>query len=169
MRNVLVLSNAGEIHDVIGWQDAFTLVCREAVRIQEYFDDVEIRSASQSHKLPSILVLKNKHYIPFSQRLAVNKANVLMRDEFTCQYCGKHLTSTTGTIDHVLPTSRGGQHDWRNVVAACKACNGKKDDRTPKEAGMSLKRKPFTPTRDLFYHNYIKKPEYACWIPYFNV
>lgn len=54
----------------------------------------------------------------------VNRREVLRRDHHSCQYCGssKHLT-----LDHVLPRSRGGQHTWDNVVAACERCNSKKE------------------------------------------
>ena len=66
-----------------------------------------------------------------------------------CQFCGQKLRSAEGTIDHVVPTSRGGKHAWGNVVAACKKCNNHKDNRTPDEAGMKLACRPFVPTHDL--------------------
>lgn len=72
----------------------------------------------------------------------VSRREVLRRDHYTCQYCGssKHLT-----LDHVLPKSRGGQHSWDNVVAACESCNQTKGARTPAEAGMRLRTKPKAP------------------------
>lgn len=72
----------------------------------------------------------------------VNRREVLRRDNHTCQYCGsnKHLT-----LDHVIPVSRGGQHTWNNVVAACERCNQRKSDRTPLEAGMPLRTNPKAP------------------------
>lgn len=72
----------------------------------------------------------------------VNRREVLRRDSHCCQYCGsnKHLT-----LDHVMPVSRGGQHAWNNVVAACERCNQRKSDRTPTEAGMPLRSKPKAP------------------------
>lgn len=72
----------------------------------------------------------------------VNRREVLKRDEHTCQYCGSKKNLT---LDHVLPRSRGGQHTWENVVAACSSCNSKKGsqilDRTP----LKLKRRPKAP------------------------
>ena len=44
------------------------------------------------------------------------------------------------SIDHVVPRSRGGEHSWENVAAACRPCNLHKRDRTPDEAGMRLAR-----------------------------
>jgi 5-methylcytosine-specific restriction endonuclease McrA len=45
----------------------------------------------------------------------------------------------------VIPRSRGGRTEWENVVIACSACNRKKGNRTPEEAGMKLLRKPYRP------------------------
>ena len=62
----------------------------------------------------------------------------MARDGHRCQYCGAHADS----IDHVVPRSRGGLHEWDNVVAACRACNVRKRDRLLKDSGMRLKRPP---------------------------
>ena len=66
----------------------------------------------------------------------------MKRDKSTCQYCGstKHLT-----LDHVIPTSKGGKSSWDNVVTACEKCNNRKSDRTPQQAGMTLKTIPKVP------------------------
>ena len=50
-----------------------------------------------------------------------------------------------GSIDHVLPRSRGGANTWLNTVAACGDCNQRKGDRTPVEAHMPLRVKPTVP------------------------
>ena len=72
----------------------------------------------------------------------VNRRNVLKRDGHACQYCGstKHLT-----LDHVIPRAQGGPHSWENVVTACEPCNSRKGDKTPAQAGMTLKTKPKAP------------------------
>lgn len=72
----------------------------------------------------------------------VNRREVLRRDKHQCQYCGsKHKL----TLDHVIPRSKSGKHSWDNVVTACENCNSRKGDRTPLEAGMSLKTIPKAP------------------------
>ncbi len=43
------------------------------------------------------------------------------------------------TIDHVLPRSRGGTDDPENLVTACRPCNTRKANRTPEEAGMTVR------------------------------
>lgn len=78
-----------------------------------------------------------------------SKHGVLLRDKHKCAYCLK----SAKTIDHVFPRSRGGKNDWKNTVAACFSCNNKKDNKTPEEAGMVLRIKPFAPTRAMLLEN----------------
>lgn len=52
-----------------------------------------------------------------------------------CAYCGAEATE----IDHVLPVSRGGEHDINNVAPACRSCNASKGARTPEEWRASRK------------------------------
>ena len=72
--------------------------------------------------------------------LRPTRANILLRDEEMCQYCGKR--SRDLTLDHVIPRSRGGQGTWENLVACCRACNGRKGNHMLKEANMRLIRQP---------------------------
>ena len=73
------------------------------------------------------------------------------RDNSECQYCG---TKKDLTLDHVIPSSRGGAHSWLNLVTACKRCNAKKGDYTPEEAGMIHKKKPHKPSYAIFLKDY---------------
>lgn len=72
--------------------------------------------------------------------LRPTRANILLRDEDTCQYCGRHTRELT--LDHIIPRSRGGQSTWENLVACCRACNGRKGNRLLKDSGMHLIRQP---------------------------
>jgi 5-methylcytosine-specific restriction endonuclease McrA len=103
-----------------------------------------IRSERAVVKIPAVVVLKEQKKTPrkVSYFNAPSKQNVLIRDGFTCAYCGRRLTMGTGTKDHILPTSRGGRDVLSNLVAACTDCNGLKADRTPEEAGMTLRLQP---------------------------
>lgn len=78
----------------------------------------------------------------YSSGPAWSRNGVLNRDGRRCGYCAAHAT----TVDHILPRSRGGRNTWQNTVAACDGCNQRKADRTPAEAGMVLKAKPYAPT-----------------------
>lgn len=72
----------------------------------------------------------------------VNRRELLKRDHHCCQYCGSNKRLT---IDHIIPVSKGGKNTWDNVVIACEICNQKKGDRTPLQAGMSLRSHPKPP------------------------
>ncbi len=101
-----------------------------------------------------------------------NRRNIFLRDNFTCQYCGKKAVRDELTIDHIIPRSRGGRSSWENVVIACVECNARKGDRTPGEAGLRLRRKPkkphwlvtcrrfFTPEKKTVWEKFI---DHAYW------
>jgi len=105
----------------------------------------ELYSVSASVSIPSVIrlvyMVKRPHH---TRRLT--KYEVLERDHYTCQYCGKQVKHLT--IDHVIPRRVGGEHVWENVVAACTACNCRKAGRTPAEARMKLLTKPKAPRND---------------------
>lgn len=50
-------------------------------------------------------------------------------DGWKCEYCGKALTEKTATMDHVIPLTKGGEHDPGNIVPACRSCNSRKGNR----------------------------------------
>ncbi|MDC1142545.1 HNH endonuclease [Planctomycetota bacterium] len=103
-----------------------------------------VRTTSVFVRLPEVVVLGRYNGVPRCE-LAFNRRNVFRRDDFTCQYCRgkpgiKHLS-----IDHVYPSSRGGENSWQNCVVACVKCNTRKGDKTPREANMPLIRLPAKP------------------------
>jgi 5-methylcytosine-specific restriction endonuclease McrA len=50
-------------------------------------------------------------------------------------------------MEHIIPSSKGGADSWMNLVAACKACNRHKGNRTPEAAGLKLHYVPYIPNR----------------------
>lgn len=123
------------------WQDAVKASFQGKVDVVETYD-IALRSTSRSILAPAVVVLK--HYWHGGERLAqFTRYNLYLRDHFECQYCGSREELT---FDHVIPRSRGGPTDWTNIVAACAACNVRKDRKTPREAGLSLKQAPWRPT-----------------------
>lgn len=112
-----------------------------------------IRSVSERFSVPSVIALKT--YINVPRRKAHwSRKGVLIRDDFTCIYCGIQAGEKQGrhriykgdfTIDHILPRSRGGRDTWSNTACACEPCNHRKGDRLPHEAGMKLRWEPKTP------------------------
>jgi 5-methylcytosine-specific restriction endonuclease McrA len=124
-----------------------------------------IRSASSEFDLPSIIKLQYMVQRP-RPRVSLSKREVLRRDNYTCQYCGRkshHLT-----IDHVVPRHMGGSHAWTNLVAACSACNRRKGGRTPEQAGMHLLRPPHEPSASAHYRFGRHLESHEEWEPFIN-
>ena len=130
----------------------------------------EVRTVSESFKLPSVIALNRYVKFRFSY-MACNRTNLLWRDQNQCQYCSKTFEPKVLTLDHVLPKSRGGDNSWENLVIACKRCNQKKGNRTSSESGMHPIRKPYRPKSTVL--KYIKKeqiePVWKNYIWEFNV
>ena len=169
----VLLLNFGEsgILSLIEWQRAVCLFLDgKAVKPYNHEDYYDIRTVSGVFRLPTALVLGSYIRVP-RRMVAVNKANVLRRDGFICQYCGKALTSNSGTVDHIIPVSRGGRHVWDNVACACIRCNNKKDSLTAVEFenkyGKKLRCNPYAPTRDLLMlssYDIRNKREWDRWV-----
>lgn len=123
-------------------------------------------SPTTSIQVPATMRLHKK--ITKNWRLPRFHKKVLFnRDNWSCQYCGTKLCKDLITIDHLVPTSRGGVTSWNNCVTACKYCNRKKANKTPDEANMSLMSKPIVPT-SLHFWDLIKSnvwhPDWDIWI-----
>ena len=65
-----------------------------------------------------------------------------------CAYCATRFAETELTVEHILPVSRGGLHEWTNVVTACRSCNTRKGNRRPEEANMPLMYVPYAVCRN---------------------
>ena len=139
---MLILNASYEPMHVCSVKRAVALLMHDVAERVEDSDRV-LRSPSQIFAVPSVVRLKKYVKRPPHQKVAFNRKNVFRRDENTCQYC--EVRGNDLTLDHVMPRSRGGATSWKNVVACCRRCNAKKRDRTPEEANMLLKRKPYAP------------------------
>ncbi len=98
-----------------------------------------------------------------SRRVPLTRQEVFLRDGYTCQYCGRKTRDLT--LDHVIPRSRGGLDTWDNLVSACRPCNHRKGGRTPEEARMGLRRRPFEPRASSYYlfHQYLESDRFRDW------
>lgn len=163
MDNVLVLNASYEILNITRWQRALCLIFSGKAEILET-SGRSVHSPSIEVELPS--VIRMRHYVRKPRILVpVSRNNILMRDRYTCQYCGLVKKPSDLTIDHVTPRSLGGDSCWENLVAACKRCNSKKGNRTPEMAHMNLRKKPrapqFTPSLQINY-----REDWEKYIPY---
>jgi len=141
---VLVLNVTYEPLSVVPVPRAIHLLMVQRAELVEA-SDAMIRSERLQLPVPQVIRLLHYVRVPHNLPLPLSRRALLLRDDLTCQYCGAQPGRENLTIDHVIPRSRGGRTEWENVVAACGACNRKKGNRTPEEAGMKLLRKPHRP------------------------
>jgi len=106
-------------------------------------------------KVPAVMKLIKLIRTLYVNRVPFSKRNILVRDGFKCAYCGVERGKLT--IDHIIPKSRGGKATFENCVSSCKPCNNKKGNRTPHEARMYLKARPYQPTISEFLRLKVKK------------
>jgi 5-methylcytosine-specific restriction endonuclease McrA len=136
----LVLNATYEPLCVVPLRRAVVLVLKEKASVV-HATDQHLHSESLDLAAPSVVRLNYFVKVPFQARVALNRRAVFARDGHRCQYCG----ASAENIDHVVPRSRGGTHTWENVVAACRRCNTRKEDRLLHESGLVLRGTPTAP------------------------
>jgi 5-methylcytosine-specific restriction endonuclease McrA len=117
----------------VSWEEWITLPIRP--------QDEAVGTARGPIRVPTVIVACNFARVPM-KRPKLSAHNIRERDGNRCQYTGTLLRPEEGSIDHVLPRSRGGQDTWENCVWASKEVNTRKGSRLPHEAGLKLLRKP---------------------------
>jgi 5-methylcytosine-specific restriction endonuclease McrA len=103
-----------------------------------------IHTVSLKIRVPRVILLSLFDRLP-KKEVKFTRHNIFERDRNTCQYCGKIFERRDLNLDHVIPKDRGGPTTWENIVCSCIACNTKKANHTPSEAGLRLIRKPKRP------------------------
>jgi len=137
---VLVLNASYEPINVCAARRAIVLVLKGVASTEERTGG-KVASPRMSVPLPSVIRLLEYRRIPRQTR-ALSRKNILLRDRYTCQYCGHKSPANELTMDHVIPRSRGGGSSWENLVTSCIRCNNRKGSQTPEEADMALNRPP---------------------------
>jgi 5-methylcytosine-specific restriction endonuclease McrA len=99
------------------------------------------RSETLELHAPTVVRLNYFVKVPYRARASLSRRAVFIRDNYECQYCGRPAEN----VDHVIPRSRGGLHTWENVVASCRPCNSRKENRSPADVGMHLRHRPRAP------------------------
>lgn len=150
---VLVLNASFEPIHICGIRRAIILIVKGMARSEQNTNRV-MRSPSTAIPVPAVIRLSHFVHIPYRKK-AYSKKHIYLRDNFTCQYCGKTGLPNELTLDHILPQSRGGKSVWENLVTSCQKCNTKKSDLTPKEANMRVLNKP-KPLSSYFYLHLVR-------------
>jgi 5-methylcytosine-specific restriction endonuclease McrA len=126
----------GEVIQPVTWEEWITL--------PPMFPEYTIHTPRLTLRAPTVIMAVNFKHVP-KKRPNMCPEEIYRRDKHRCQYTGKKLDHTNRSLDHIHPRSRGGQNNFRNVVACDKSINLMKGDRTPEEAGLKLLSRPKEP------------------------
>lgn len=147
-----VLNSSYEPLDVVSSKRGLVMVIEGKASILAEHPEYTIKSVNNSWPVPVQIVLKRFvktqpiHRVP----AILTQVNLFLRDGYRCAYCNRHKrelkTHEFLTRDHILPQSKGGKDEWKNVVTACSTCNNKKADYLLSEINMQLKKPPTIPT-----------------------
>ncbi len=159
---MLVLNQNYEAMSICNVQRAVIMLYLGRAELVASKDSKCISSVSRKMPYPTIVRLLMYIRVPY-KKIVLSRKNILRRDMYKCQYCGR--TETSLTIDHIVPKSKGGDDSWENLVAACVKCNNKKGDRTPEDAKMVLHKKPTKPSHITFMKHFVGKIDDE-WKPY---
>jgi 5-methylcytosine-specific restriction endonuclease McrA len=131
----LAIEADNDIRPVL-WDEWITLPIRP--------QDHAVQSVRGAIRVPTVIVAVNYARVP-KKRPKLCARSIRERDGNRCQYTGRDLRPGEGSIDHVLPRSRGGKNVWENLVWAGKDVNARKGNRLPHEAGLKLLSAPRAP------------------------
>jgi 5-methylcytosine-specific restriction endonuclease McrA len=163
----LVLNASYQPLCVVNVRRALVLALKGKAEILETNGAV-FRSEALEIQAPSVVRLHYFVKVPYRARASLSRRAVFIRDSYQCQYCGRPAEN----VDHVIPRSRGGTHSWDNVVASCRPCNSRKENRAPGDVGMRLRRAPKPPHESVWilvaadridpsWHAYLRVPVLA--------
>ena len=163
---VLLLNASFEPLRVITVRRALGLVLASKADLIVPHEDEVIRSTGgATFEVPAVVRLRRMVRVPFQATAPLSRRAIQTRDGHRCQVAG--CSRKGQTIDHVVPRSRGGTHEWTNVVLMCVRHNSQKGDRSLAELGWSLKQEPEAPRGALILLSRagIRVPP-ASWGPY---
>lgn len=126
-----------------------------AVDLQEWLS-LPIRPPRENHpgdkflgsthgpvRVPTVIVKASYADVP-KKRPKLDNRGIKQRDNCRCQVTGDYCPD--GSVDHLVPISRGGaKRSWRNMAWMRRDLNGKKGARTLAEMGWKLIRQPQEP------------------------
>ena len=166
-KRVLVLDVAMRTTNIVSWQKALILAMFDKVDVLEYYE-MMVASAYRAFYVPA--VVKTRVYDKNSGAISLSRKNLLIRDKYTCNYCGKNEGNDL-TIDHIIPVSKGGEWSWTNLTTACAKCNNRKGDKYLKDCQpMKLRREPKEPCVQSGefspFSRIVNPPE--LWLPYLD-
>jgi 5-methylcytosine-specific restriction endonuclease McrA len=142
----------------VTWEEWITLPIRD--------QDQAVHTVRGPIRVPTVIVAVNYARAP-RKRPKLCARTIRERDDNRCQYTGRVLRPDEGSLDHVLPRSRGGKDTWENLVWSGKDVNSRKGDRLPHEAGLKLLSVPRAPKEkpaSAFIRNAHSIPEWRLFV-----
>lgn len=108
----------------VHWHDAIRIIYLERAVVLAEYNRWVVRSPSVQMRMPSIIMLTQ--YQEHNGKVEFSRYNVILRDNYRCQYCGETFSIGDLTYDHVIPKKDKGKTEWTNIVSACVPCNQRK-------------------------------------------
>src|SRR5215216_2215665 len=93
---------------------------------QPYIRPELVQIGEPSHSVRSTVVRQKYERIPLTPK---QRFEILKRDGFTCQYCGRKPPEVVLNVDHIIPVVpispeyKSGINDPSNLITSCKGCN----------------------------------------------
>ena len=157
----LILNSTFQPLSVVSFKRAISLMHNKKINaIKNY--EIILRSEKEEFFVPKVGILTYFVKATFARRVALNRENIFIRDFFSCQYCGKSAES----VDHIVPRSKGGLHEWSNVVACCKKCNLIKADKLLHQTHLNLKNLPSNPKGNFWIKTIVGSNPDPSWKEY---
>ena len=143
MEKVLVLNSDYTPLNVTTMRRGFVLVDKGKAEVLKKDENPIITTIGNFVRPIIIRLLSYIRIKKNAKDIKISRSRVYQRDDYACVYCGglKKLT-----IDHVIPKSRGGDNTWENMVTCCFDCNSRKGSKTPEEAGLKFRVRPYRPS-----------------------
>jgi 5-methylcytosine-specific restriction endonuclease McrA len=120
----------------VSWEEWIALPIRD--------QDEAVQTVRGQIRVPAVIVAVNFARVPRKRPKLCARA-IRERDGNRCQYTGRALRPSEGSVDHVVPRSRGGKDAWENLVWADRQVNQRKANRLPQEVGLRLLSVPRAP------------------------
>jgi 5-methylcytosine-specific restriction endonuclease McrA len=137
-------TNAATALDIEGDSHIRPVTWNEWITLPIRPQDNAVRTTRGAIRVPTVIVAVNFAKVP-KKRPKLNARAIRERDGNRCQYTGRLLRPEEGSLDHVVPRSRGGADTWENLVWSAKDVNQRKANRLPQEAGLRLLSVPRAP------------------------
>jgi len=135
-----VLSNLTVFNDIKDW-----------IKLAPGEDDNFVQTGNGPFIVPRVVVCSKYDRIPQLRAQFPTKKNIWKRDGYICGYSGSRLTKANLSMDHIIPSSKGGEDTWENLITCDRQLNSKKSDMSVEEAGLKLLWKPTRPKNGLIF------------------